>query len=203
MAEQGTAGAPDIGQPDIGQPDIGQPDIEQPDIGQPDTEQPDTERPDTGRPDTGRPDTGRPDTGQPDTGQPGQDQVLGELNIRMGIQIVDWNPQRMVATMPVAGNRQPYGLLHGGASCVLAETLGSTAAGRNAPPGRFPVGVEINASHHRSATSGTVTAVCTPVHVGGSLATFQVEITDERGRRVCTARLTCVYLERRPAGGSR
>jgi uncharacterized protein (TIGR00369 family) len=108
----------------------------------------------------------------------------------------------MVATMPVAGNRQPYGLLHGGASCVLAETLGSTAAAMNARRGRFPVGVEINASHHRSATSGTVTAVCTPLHVGGSLGTFLIEITDERDRRVCTARLTCVYLDRRPGDGS-
>jgi uncharacterized protein (TIGR00369 family) len=108
----------------------------------------------------------------------------------------------MVATMPVAGNHQPYGLLHGGASCVLAETLGSAAAALNARPGRFPVGVEINASHHRSATSGRVTAVCTPLHVGGSLATFLVEISDEHDHRICTARLTCVYLERRPDAGS-
>jgi uncharacterized protein (TIGR00369 family) len=159
-------------------------------------------QPDTGQPDTGQPDTGQPDTGQPDTGQPGPDQAMGELNARMGIRIVDWTPQRMVATMPVAGNRQPYGLLHGGASCTLAETLGSTAAAMNARPGRFPVGVEINASHHRSVTSGTVTAVCTPLHVGGSLGTFLVEITDERGRRICTARLTCAYLERQPDDGS-
>ena len=120
---------------------------------------------------------------------------------QMGIRITEASPQRVVGTMPVAGNTQPYGLLHGGASCVLAETLGSTAAAMNARPGRFPVGVEINASHHRSATSGTVTAVCTPLHVGGSLATFLVEISDEHDRRICTARLTCVYLEGRPGGG--
>jgi uncharacterized protein (TIGR00369 family) len=146
----------------------------------------------------GAPGAGQSEAGQPGGGQPDQEQAMGELNTRMGVRIVDWTPQRMVATMPVAGNRQPFGLLHGGASCVLAETLGSTAAAVNARPGRFPVGVEINASHHRSAVSGTVTAVCTPVHVGGSLATFQVEITDDHGRRICTARLTCVYLERRP-----
>jgi uncharacterized protein (TIGR00369 family) len=121
---------------------------------------------------------------------------LGELNDRLGIEIVDWTPGRMVATMPVDGNRQPYGLLHGGASCVLAEMLGSTAAALAAGPGRFPVGVEINASHHLSVRAGKVTAVCTPLHVGGSLATFQIEITDEGGRRTCTARLTCAYLHR-------
>src|SRR5215470_8449933 len=156
--------------------------------------------PGAGQPDAVQPDAVQPDGGavQPDGGQPDPDQAMDELSIRMGIRIVDWTPQRMVATMPVAGNRQPFGLLHGGASCVLAETLGSTAAAVNARPGRFPVGVEINASHHRSASSGTVTAVCTPVHVGGSLATFLVEITDEHGRRTCTARLTCVYLERQP-----
>jgi uncharacterized protein (TIGR00369 family) len=156
-----------------------------------------------GAPDAGQSDPVQADPVQPDGGQPDPEQAMGELNARMGIQIVDWTPQRMVATMPVAGNRQPFGLLHGGASCVLAETLGSTAAAVNARPGRFPVGVEINASHHRSATSGTVTAVCTPLHVGGSLGTFQVEITDEHGRRICTARLTCAYVARRPDGGSR
>jgi uncharacterized protein (TIGR00369 family) len=150
----------------------------------------------------GAPGAGPADAVPSDRRRPEPDQAMDELSTRMGIRIVDWTPQRMVATMPVAGNRQPYGLLHGGASCVLAETLGSTAAAMNARRGRFPVGVEINASHHRSATSGTVTAVCTPLHVGGSLGTFLVEITDERGRRVCTARLTCVYLERRPGDGS-
>lgn len=135
-------------------------------------------------------------------GPPGHLEVpvggLGELNDRLGIEIIDWTPDRMVATMPVQGNRQPYGLLHGGASCALAEMLGSTAAALAGGPGRFPVGVEINATHHRSARAGTVTAVCTPLHTGSSLATFQIAITDEGGRRVCTARLTCVYLHTRP-----
>jgi 1,4-dihydroxy-2-naphthoyl-CoA hydrolase len=128
-------------------------------------------------------------------------EALGELNSRMGIEITDWTPERMVATMPVEGNRQPYGLLHGGASCVLAEMLGSTAAAVLAGPGRFPVGVEINATHHRSAVAGKVTAVCTPLHTGRSMASFQIEITDEHGRRTCTARLTCAYLHTRPGSG--
>jgi uncharacterized protein (TIGR00369 family) len=127
------------------------------------------------------------------------EQAMGELNTRLGIAIVDWTPARVVATMPVEGNRQPYGVLHGGASCALAETVGSTAAALNAGPDQFPVGVDINATHHRSVTSGTVTAVCTPLHTGRSLATFLIEITDEQGRRVCTARLTCLYRDSRPA----
>jgi len=116
----------------------------------------------------------------------------GQLTDRMGIQITDWNPRRMVGTMPVEGNRQPYGLLHGGASVVLAESLGSTAAVLNAGPGRAAVGIEINASHHRAVSAGIVTGVCTPLHTGGSVASYQVVISDDAGRRVCTARLTCV-----------
>ncbi len=128
-------------------------------------------------------------------------EALGELNVKLGIEIIDWTPGRMVATMPVDGNRQPYGLLHGGASCVLAEMLGSTAAALAGGPDRYPVGVEINASHHRSATAGKVTAVCTPLHAGRSLACYHIEITDEMGRRTCTARLTCMYRETSPAVG--
>jgi 1,4-dihydroxy-2-naphthoyl-CoA hydrolase len=117
----------------------------------------------------------------------------GELTDRMGIRLVDLTPDRLVGTMPVEGNRQPYGLLHGGASCVLAETLGSWAAALNAPPGRVPVGIEINATHHRAARGGLVTGVCTPLYLGRALSTFDVVITDEDGRRICTARLTCAF----------
>ncbi|MGI8695495.1 MAG: PaaI family thioesterase [Mycobacteriales bacterium] len=118
-----------------------------------------------------------------------------QLATRMGIEILDWTPDRMVASMPVAGNRQPYGLLHGGASCVLAETVGSIAAGLAAGADRIAVGVDINATHHRAATGGTVTAVCTPLHVGRSTASFAIEITDDSGRRVCTSRLSCVLRD--------
>ena len=125
-------------------------------------------------------------------------ETMGELNTRLGIRITDWTPERVVATMPVEGNRQPYGVLHGGASCALAEAIGSTAAALNAGPEQYPVGVDINATHHRSVTTGTVTAVCTPLHVGRSTATFLIEITEEAGRRVCSARLTCLYRDNRP-----
>lgn len=116
----------------------------------------------------------------------------GQLPDRMGIVITDWNPQRMVATMPVAGNLQPYGLLHGGASCVLAETLGSVAAALHAGADRAAVGLELNATHHRAARAGHVTAVCTPLHAGNTIATYQIVISDEDEKRICTVRLTCL-----------
>lgn len=117
----------------------------------------------------------------------------GALAERMGIQVVEASPERVVATMPVAGNTQPYGLLHGGASCVLAETVGSIGAALHAAgsEGRA-VGVEINATHHRALTAGTVTAVATALRLGRTVATYQIDITDEASRRVCTARLTCL-----------
>ncbi|HEX3812600.1 MAG TPA: hotdog fold thioesterase [Mycobacteriales bacterium] len=120
-----------------------------------------------------------------------------QLHDRMGIQITDWDPERLVGTMPVAGNKQPYGLLHGGASCVLAETLGSIAAALNAGDDRVALGVDISATHHRAVRDGLVTGVCTPLHRGGSVATYEIVLSDEQDRRVCTARLTCV-IRRRP-----
>jgi 1,4-dihydroxy-2-naphthoyl-CoA hydrolase len=123
----------------------------------------------------------------------------GALAERMGISITEASPHRVVATMPVDGNTQPYGLLHGGASCVLAETLGSIGAALHAATvndGGIAVGVDINATHHKGLRSGQVTGVATPVHLGRSTATYEIVITDETGTRVCTARLTC--LLRRP-----
>jgi 1,4-dihydroxy-2-naphthoyl-CoA hydrolase len=141
-----------------------------------------------------------PDVVAPPTPRPVPSQD-SELIAKMGIVVSDWNPRRMVATMPVKGNRQPYGLLHGGASCVLAETLGSLAAVLNAGPDRTAVGIEINATHHRAARSGVVTGVCTPLHTGRTIATFDVAISDGAGRRVCTARVTCALrAATRPVG---
>jgi len=122
----------------------------------------------------------------------------GQLPERMGIEIIDWTPERMVATMPVAGNLQPYGLLHGGASCVLAETVGSTAAAIHAGQDRAVIGLEINATHHRAARAGTVTAVCTPLHAGNTVATYQIVISDDDERRICTVRLTCLIRSAPP-----
>jgi uncharacterized protein (TIGR00369 family) len=110
----------------------------------------------------------------------------------MGIQVLEAAPDKVVGTMPVEGNTQPYGLLHGGASAVLAETLGSVGAMLHGGPTKVAVGVDLNATHHRSVRSGTVTGTATPVHRGRSSATYEIVITDELGKRLCTARLTCM-----------
>ena len=119
--------------------------------------------------------------------------ALGSLAERMGIVLVEASPERVVGTMPVDGNTQPYGLLHGGASCVLAESLGSIGAALYAARshGGYAVGIDINATHHRAARSGTVTGVATPLQLGSSICCYEIAISDQAGRRVCTARLTC------------
>ncbi|WP_227492141.1 hotdog fold thioesterase [Nocardioides salarius] len=127
-------------------------------------------------------------------------QGMGALNEKMGVELLEVSSERVVATMPVEGNTQPYGLLHGGASVVLAETLGSIGSAVHAHPDRVAVGVDINATHHRSATSGTVTGVATPAHLGRTSATWEVVITDERGKRVCTSRITCSLVPRERVG---
>jgi 1,4-dihydroxy-2-naphthoyl-CoA hydrolase len=118
----------------------------------------------------------------------------GLLGERMGVQITEASSDRVVGTMPVEGNTQPYGLLHGGASCVLAETLGSIGAALHGQTvdRPFAVGVEINATHHKAVRSGVVTGVATPVYRGRTAVTHEIVITDEAGDRVCTARLTCL-----------
>jgi 1,4-dihydroxy-2-naphthoyl-CoA hydrolase len=121
----------------------------------------------------------------------------------MGIKIIEASARRVTGTMPVAGNTQPYGLLHGGASCVLAETLGSLGAALHAGQERVPVGIEINATHHRGAAHGEVTGVATLLHGGRTLATYEIVITDELGRRVCTCRLTCLLRDAVPGDGTR
>ncbi len=125
---------------------------------------------------------------------------MGGLNDKLGVEIVEIGPDRIVATMPVAGNTQPYGLLHGGASIALAETLGSIGSALHAWPDRLAVGVDINATHHRAVRSGVVTGVATPAHLGRSSATFEVVVTDEQGRRVCTSRITCMLVATAPGG---
>nr|WP_205305026.1 hotdog fold thioesterase [Nocardioides sp. 616] len=119
---------------------------------------------------------------------------MGALNTKMGVQLLEVSAQRVVATMPVEGNTQPYGLLHGGASVVLAESLGSMGAAVHAHPDRIPVGVDINATHHRSARSGTVTGVATAIHLGRTSAAYEIVISDEQGRRLCTSRITCALI---------
>jgi len=119
----------------------------------------------------------------------------GTLAGRMGIEILSASASRVVATMPVDGNTQPHGLLHGGASCVLAETIGSLGAFLHAGAGRSVVGIEIGATHHRGVRGGQVTAVATLVHGGRTLASYDIVVTDAASHRVCTARLTCLIRE--------
>jgi 1,4-dihydroxy-2-naphthoyl-CoA hydrolase len=115
---------------------------------------------------------------------------IGALVVKMGIRFLEMSPERTVATMPVEGNTQVAGILHGGAHVVLAETLGSFAAGMHAGPGRQALGIEVGATHHRAIAAGTVTGTCTAIHLGRTLATHEIVMTDEQGRRLSTARIT-------------
>ncbi|MSW74277.1 MAG: hotdog fold thioesterase [Actinobacteria bacterium] len=119
---------------------------------------------------------------------------IGALDKKMGIEILEASPQRLVARMPVEGNTQPIGLLHGGANVVLAESLGSIGTQLHAGPTRRIVGVDINATHHKSATSGYVTGVATAVSLGKTMCCYEIVITNEDGQRTCTARITCLIL---------
>ena len=121
----------------------------------------------------------------------------GALGSKMGIEIIEASPERLVGTMPVAGNTQPIGLLHGGANVVLAESLGSIGTQLHAGPNRKIVGVDINATHHKSAISGVVTAVATAISLGKTLCCYEVEITNDKGERTCSARITCLILAER------
>lgn len=118
----------------------------------------------------------------------------GTLIERMGIVLQEVGADRVTGTMPVEGNTQPQGLLHGGASAAFAETLASVAANVHAGEGRIAVGIELSATHHRSARTGLVTGTATAVHLGGTLATYDVVVEDPESRRVCTARLTCMLI---------
>jgi 1,4-dihydroxy-2-naphthoyl-CoA hydrolase len=122
---------------------------------------------------------------------------IGALDKKMGIEIIEASPERLVATMPVEGNTQPIGLLHGGANVVLAESLGSIGTQLHAGADRKIVGVDINATHHKSATSGIVTAVATAISLGKTLCSYNVEIKNDKGERTCTARITCLILIQR------
>lgn len=119
------------------------------------------------------------------------------LAARMGITLTEAEPHRLVATMPVEGNRQLFGLLHGGASLVLAETLGSIGAAMHVGNGHIALGVDINATHHRPARSGIVTGVATALKLARGSATYNVSVTDESGALLCTSRITCATNARR------
>jgi 1,4-dihydroxy-2-naphthoyl-CoA hydrolase len=114
----------------------------------------------------------------------------GALARKMGIEFLELSADHSVATMPVEDNTQVVGILHGGAHVVLGESLGSVSSAIHAGPGRIAVGIEINASHSRSVSSGTVTATCTAISLGRTLATHEIVVRDETGRRLSTVRMT-------------
>lgn len=122
---------------------------------------------------------------------------LGPLAEKMGIQLVELSAESSVATMPVEGNTQPIGLVHGGAYVVLGESLGSTSANVHAHPNGYAVGIEINATHHKSATSGSVTGTCTAIQLGKTLTTHEIKVTDETGELLSTIRITNLIREKR------
>ena len=124
----------------------------------------------------------------------------GTLVERMGIEFLEASTERVVGRMPVVGNTQPYGLLHGGASAVLAETLGSVCAALHAGPDRIAVGIELNATHHKAVRDGWVVGVATPLAAGRSAASLEIVVSTESGERVCTSRLTCLLRDRVPGG---
>ncbi len=127
-----------------------------------------------------------------------QNRGLGELAERMGIELVELSSDYTEATMPVIGNRQPLGLVNGGAYLVLGETLGSLAANVWAHTlGKVAVGIEINASHSRSATNGMVKAICKPISLGKSVTVHEILCYDEDGNRLSTVRITNLIREKK------
>lgn len=123
--------------------------------------------------------------------------TLGELDEKMGVTILEQSVERVVATMPVAGNRQSFGLLHGGASLAVGEAVGSWAAVIHASTlGKTAVGVDVSATHHKGAREGTVTITATPIHLGRTLTTHEVLLTNEAGQRLCTLRITNLLLDK-------
>jgi uncharacterized protein (TIGR00369 family) len=121
---------------------------------------------------------------------------MGALAEAMGIALVECSADRVVMTMPVAGNTQPYGLLHGGANAVLVETAGSLGAAMHAGPDSMVVGLDINVTHHRAAREGVVTATAIPLSLGRTVTSYEVTVRDQDERLLCTGRLTCLV---RPA----
>ena len=120
----------------------------------------------------------------------------GELTRKMGIELLEISAERTVGRMPVEGNRQVVGILHGGAHVVLGETLGSVAAAVHAGAGRYAVGIDINATHTRSIADGWVTATCTAISLGKTICVHEIIVTNEAGERLSTVRITNLLRDR-------
>lgn len=114
----------------------------------------------------------------------------GPLMEKLGLEWLEVSPERIVARMPVESNTQPYGLLHGGATAALCETIGSFGAAMVAGPQSLPVGIELNVNHIGSARAGYVTATGVPLHSGRRTAVWDMRVHDDDGRLIAVARLT-------------
>ena len=139
----------------------------------------------------------RPTAPTPETSKDGVWQIaLGELDEKMGIKIIEESVDKVVATMPVEGNRQSFGLLHGGASLAVGEAVGSWAAVKHASTmGKSAVGVDVSATHHKGAREGIITITATPISLGRRMASHQVVIENEAGQRLCTMRITNLIID--------
>ena len=120
----------------------------------------------------------------------------GELTRKMGIELLEISAERTVGRMPVEGNRQVVGILHGGAHVVLGETLGSVAAAVHAGAGRYAVGIDINATHTKSIADGWVTGTCTAISLGKTICVHEIIVTNEAGKRLSTVRITNLLRDR-------
>lgn len=116
---------------------------------------------------------------------------ISPLDTKLGLTLTEVTPQRVSGWIPVDGNQQPFGLLHGGASCVLIETLGSMGALAHGWPDKMGVGVDLNVTHLRPVRKGRVTGTATALHLGRSMVSYQVQLVDDQGRVSATGRLTC------------
>jgi uncharacterized protein (TIGR00369 family) len=131
------------------------------------------------------------------TGESGKSAELGEFDRKLGIEISEAGPDRVVGDMPVEGNTQIYGRLHGGATLAFGEALGSCAADLHARSiGKTAVGVDVNGTHHRPAREGVLTGVATALHLGRRSTCHEVVVTDAGGARVATIRITTMLIDR-------
>lgn len=123
--------------------------------------------------------------------------VVSPLDRKLGLVLTELSADRVVGSIPISGNEQPFGMLHGGASAALVETLASMGAMAHGHPGRAGVGVDLNITHLRRARGTHVTGTATAVHLGGSVVTYQVDVRDDEGTLTATGRLTCQMITRR------
>lgn len=117
--------------------------------------------------------------------------IVSPLDLKLGLELTVLSAEKVVGSIPISGNEQPFGLLHGGANAVLVETLGSMGAMAHGHPDRAGVGVDLNITHLRQAQGERVTGTATAVHLGNSMVTYQVDLHDEDGTLTATGRLTC------------